>query len=110
MEENPYLALAQRYKEVERIKKETEALVYQYHDDFLKVFIQDDSNFDALLTKAKVLQKRKGKKRPNLNKIYYEMALIYQKWIPIEDLLLEKNPLYKDLFKGLKAILDDIDA
>jgi len=105
---NPYTAFGEQMKVLTARSKELEAETYKFHDEFLKVFLPDQNQFDALKDNAK---KALIAKRPQeeVDKIYYQMAMIYKKWLPIEEFLLEKNPLYRDLFTGLKFMLQDIE-
>ncbi len=106
--QNPYEVFHQRFKDIDKLRKEVDAHTFAFRDEFMKVFIPDQTEFDALKDQAKLLQKSKAPQQ-DLDKIYYKMALIFKKWSPIEEQLYEMNPLYRDLFKGLKSLLKEIE-
>ncbi len=103
---NPYIELAVRAKHLYETTREIEAQNMKFHDEFLKVFLPDQTAFDELKDKAKELQLRKDSKE--LDGIYYKMAMIYKRWLPIEDILIQKNPSYVAVFTALKFMLEDI--
>ncbi len=105
---NPYIELDQRYQSLEKLRKEVEAQTYKFMDDFHKVFIPDQNEFDSLKDQAKQLQLQKAS-QVQLDPIYYKMAMIYKRWLPIEERLLTQNPDYKKLFSALKYMLQDIE-
>lgn len=105
---NPYIELDNRYQSLEKIRKDVEAQTYKFMDDFHKVFIPDQNEFDSLKDQAKQLQIAKAP-QVQLDPIYYKMAMIYKRWLPIEERLLRQNPEYKKLFNALKFMLEDIE-
>ena len=105
---NPYIVFGEQVKFLTQRSKALEAETLKFHDEFLKVFLPDQNQFDALKDDAKKAITTK-KPQSEIDTIYYNMAMIYQRWLPIEEFLMEKNPLYRDLFAGLKFMLKDIE-
>ncbi len=105
---NPYIHIAQRIKDSQERTKAVEAENAALHDEFAKVFFPDKERFETLKSQAKqaLIQK---KPQAETDKIYLDMAMIYKRWLPIEAFLLERNPLYRELFAGLKFMIDDIE-
>lgn len=109
---NPYIELSERCKHLEKVTKEIESENLKFHDEFLKIFIPDQTAFDELKDRAKQLQLQTGKTpfhEAELDKIYLQMAMIYKKWLPIEQMLIAKNPHFLALFKALKFMLHDME-
>lgn len=105
---NPYEGFSQRFKDIDTLRKEVDAQTFAFRDEFMKVFIPDQTAFDELKDQAKKLQREKATQK-ELDQVYYKMAMIFKKWSPIEEQLYEMNPLYRDLFKGLKFLLEDLE-
>lgn len=105
---NPYIEFENRYQALDKLTKDTEAQTYAFFDDFNKVFMPDQQEFDSLKDQAKQLQLQKAA-QTQLDSVYYKMAMIYKRWLPIEERLLAKNPEYKKLFAALKFMLADIE-
>lgn len=105
---NPYEGFHQRFKDIDALRKEADAQAYAFRDEFMKVFVPDQTEFDGLKDQAKKMQLAKADPQ-ELDKIYYKMAMIFKKWSPIEEQLYEMNPAYRDLFKGLKFLLKDLE-
>ncbi len=105
---NPYEGFHERFKQIDTLRREADAQAFAFRDDFMKVFIPDQTAFDELKDQAKKMQKEKINQK-EIDKVYYKMAMIFKKWSPIEEQLYEMNPDYRDLFKGLKFLLDDIE-
>lgn len=107
-EKKSYEYFSQRFKQLDNARKDIEAQTYAFRDEFFKVFIPDQKEFDDLKDQAKLYHQQK-QSQEMIDKVYLKMAHIYKKWLPIEDQLYQMNPLYRDLFKGLKHILTDIE-
>ena len=106
--ENPYVRFKEDLDRLEELTKSTDAQVYAFQDEFRKVFLPDQTAFDALKDEAKVSITKKQPVQVQ-DAIYLKMAMIYKKWMPCRDYLHRMNPSYVYLFKGLEHLLDDIE-
>jgi hypothetical protein len=108
MEENPYIKIHEQYLILEAKRKAVEAETFHFRDEFMKVFIPDQEQFDGLRLQAKQAITNK-KPQAEIDIIYVKMATIYKRWLPCEEQLFQMNPLYRPLFEGLKKLLQDIE-
>lgn len=99
--QNPYEIFAPQFTILDKLRKDTDANILRFQDEFLKVFGPDKTQFDLLMDQVKE-GKRLQISDAHLEKLYDQMAVIYKRWIPIEDTLVSQIPSYKVIFKYLK--------
>lgn len=100
--ENPYEHLAPQFKKLDQLRKDTDATILKFQNEFLEVFRPDKTQFDDLMEQARQA-KINHLPQAEIEKIYDKMAIIYTRWLPIEESLLEGLPSYKVIFNYLKT-------
>ena len=108
MNDNPYISLHATHKLLMERRKELEADLIKWREEFLPLFMPEEREFDELVQQAREGKYRKIPTR-ELDKIYYKMALIYKRWLPISEQLKAMNPKYVDLFLSLDGLLLEIE-
>lgn len=115
--ENPYVKFKEQLdylnaltKEVEEAVKQRDAKVYAFQDELRKVFLPDQTVFNNLHIELKeAIRLKKGNEV--LDKVLYKLALIYRKWLPCREYLLELNtdPELRTLFEALDKMVLKIE-
>lgn len=115
--ENPYVKFKEQLdylnaltKEVEEAVKQRDAKVYAFQDELRKVFNPDQTAFNDLHTELKeAIRLKKGNEV--LDGLLYKLALIYRKWLPCREYLLELNtdPELRTLFEALDKMVKKIE-
>ena len=109
MHPNPYEDLHARYVILEERRKWLDADFIRWKEEALTIFLPDQAKFDDL--KDQVKQKLiRHSPQVDLDKLYYDMVMIYKRWLPCMDMVKANNPDYIPLFQGLQMMLRDLEA
>ncbi len=108
MIDNPYVGYHATYQELMTRRKQLESDTIQWREAFMKIFAPEETEFLELVQQSKEGKYRKIPER-EMDKLYIKMAMIYKRWLPIQEQLKAMNPKYTEIFHGLDMVLADMD-
>lgn len=103
---NPYLAYKKKLEKLQKERAVIENKTLEFWNEVKETFLPDQEAFMNLVDQAKKLTKDPHATK-ELDATYLKMAIIYKKWLPIEQEMLTMNPTLKDLSVGLKEIIKE---
>lgn len=105
---NPYSDLKRRYDIVDQLRRDTEAQVLSFNQDFLKVYGPDRVAFDDLLSQA-IRAESLQTSLDDRMKIYIKMLIYYKKWLPIMEQIYAASPEYRQRLDSLRDLLVSLE-